>query len=87
MSMILAFDVTKVIILKTRGQDRVMVQTTSPCPFVAASKITQKLCLDFAVSAGGGYEYVTEVLEVEPELIEVIDVCANSEPHCFSRRD
>lgn len=82
----LTFEITKVTILKMRhGPDHIMLQTTSPCPFVPESKITQLLCLNFNVTWEQGYEYVTEVLKVEPELIEVIDVRTNSEPHCFSR--
>ena len=86
--MILAFEITKVTILKMRhGPDRISLHTTSPCPFDPRSKITQLLCLDFDVTWEQGYDYVTKELEVDPELIEVIDVRTNSEPHCFSRRD
>ena len=70
----LELEITKVTILKTHGPDKIMLHTTSPTPFVPEAKITQPLLLQFDVSYGDGYRYVTRILEVEPELIEVLDV-------------
>lgn len=69
--MILCVDVTKVIIVTGRGADKISLQTTedSPTPDVTE----EPLCLDFSVAAGDGYHYVTEVLRIDEEYVEVIN--------------
>jgi hypothetical protein len=69
--MIVTFDITKVMIVTGRGTDKVSLYTTedSPCPGVTK----ESLGLDFAVAVGGGYRYVTEVLKIDEEYVEVIN--------------
>jgi hypothetical protein len=69
--MIVTFDITKVTIVIGRGADMVFLHTTedSPCPGVTK----ESLGLDFAVAAGKGYRYVTEVLKIDEEFVEVIN--------------
>ena len=70
--MIITFDVTKVTIVAGRGMDKVSLHTTEDSPFVLISD--GPLWLDFAVTAGDGFRYVTEVLKIDEELVEVINV-------------
>ena len=70
----LEFEITKVTILKTQGPDKIMLHTTTSTPYVPRAKIIQPLLLQFDVSAEDGYRYVTKVLKVKPELIEVLNV-------------
>lgn len=70
-TIILCVVVTKVTILTGNGVDKVYLHTTedSPCPGVSK----EPLGLDFSVAAGGGYRYVTEVLKIDEEYVEVIN--------------
>jgi len=69
--MILTVDVTKVIIVTGRGPDWVGLQTTEDSPTPGLTK--EPLNLDFNVAAGDGYRYVTEVLRIDEEYVEVIN--------------
>lgn len=66
--MIVGFDITKVTILTGRGADKVSIQTTEDGPGWSG----ESLCLDFSVAAGDGLRYVTKVLKIDDEYIEVI---------------
>jgi hypothetical protein len=69
--MIVTFDITKVTIVTGHGADKVYLHTTedSPCPGVSK----EPLGLDFSVAAGDGYRYVTEILRIDEEYVEVIN--------------
>jgi len=67
--MILCVDVTKVIVLTGRGADKVSLFTTEDSSFFGDGP----LVLNFAVSAGQGFKYVTEVLRIDDEYVEVIN--------------
>ena len=69
--MILCVNVTRVTILTGRGADKVYLHTTevSPCPGISK----EPLGLDFSVAVGDGYRYVTEVLKIDEEYVEIIN--------------
>jgi hypothetical protein len=67
--MILCVDVTKVIILTGKGADKVSLFTTEDCPTFEK----EPLVLNFDVSAGQGFKYVTEVLRVDDEYVEIVN--------------
>jgi len=66
--MILCVDVTKVIILVGHGADKVSLFTTEDAPTFEK----EPLVLNFDVSAGKGFKYVTEVLRIDDEYVEVV---------------
>lgn len=66
--MILTVDVTKVIILVGHGADKVSLFTTEDGPTFEK----EPLVLDFNVTAGKGFKYVTEVLRIDDEYVEVV---------------
>jgi len=68
--MILQICITKVTIITGRGADKVFLHTTepSPCPGLTY----EPLGFDFEVAIGNGFRYVTEVLKIDDDLIEVI---------------
>jgi len=70
--MITTFDITKVTILIGQGADKVYLHTTEISPYPAVSK--EPLGIDFQVAAGGGYRYVTEILKIDEEYIEIINL-------------
>lgn len=69
--MLIWLEITRVTIVTGHGADKVYLHTTedSPCPNVDK----EPLGLDFSVSAGGGYRYVTKVLKIDAEYVEVIN--------------
>jgi hypothetical protein len=69
--MILCVNVTKATVITGRGADRVSLHTTEESPTPGVSK--EPLCLDFVVAAGDGFRYVTEVLRIDDEYVEVIN--------------
>ena len=69
--MILCVDVTKATVITGRGADKVSLHTTEESPTPGVTK--EPLCLDFVVVAGDGYRYVTEVLRIDEEYVEVIN--------------
>lgn len=66
--MTLCVDVTKVVILTGRGADKVSLFTTENSPTFEM----EPLVLNFDVTAGLGFKYVTEVLRCDN--VEVINV-------------
>lgn len=70
--MILTVDVTKVTIVTGRGPDKVSLHTTEDSPTPGVTK--EPLWLDFSVAAGDGFHYVTEVLKIDDEYVEVIPI-------------
>lgn len=69
--MVLCVNVTKVTIVTGRGPDKVSLHTTEDSPTPGLSK--EPLWLDFAVAAGDGFRYVTEVLRIDDEYVEIIN--------------
>lgn len=69
--MILCVNVTQVTIVTGRGADKVGLYTTEKSPIPGVSK--QQLMLNFDVAAGDGFRYVTEVLRIDDEYVEVIN--------------
>jgi len=69
--MILCFEITRVTIVVGRGADKVFLHTTEPSPCPGLSQ--ESLGLDFDVAAGDGYRYVTEVLQVDEESVEIVE--------------
>jgi hypothetical protein len=69
--MILCVDVTKATVITGRGADKVSLHTTEESPTPGVTK--EPLCLDFSVAAGDGFRYVTEVLRIDDEYVEVIN--------------
>jgi hypothetical protein len=67
--MILCVDVTKVVILVGKGADKVSLFTTEDSPTFEK----EPLSLDFTTTAGRGFKYVTEVLRIDDEYVEVIN--------------
>jgi hypothetical protein len=70
-AMILCVDVTRVSVITGRGSDKISIHTTEESPTPGVTK--EPLCLDFVVQAGDGYRYVTEVLRIDDEYVEVIN--------------
>jgi len=73
MSCDLTFRVEKVSIFTGKERaDRVSIHTTveSPMPSITAGPLR----LDFDVTAGNGYQYVTRVLRVNEQDVEVISI-------------
>jgi len=69
--MILCVDVTKVTVLTGRGADKVGLHTTEDSPFPGVSE--EQLMMSFTVAAGDGFRYVTEVLRIDDEYVEIIN--------------
>jgi len=69
--MIITLDITKVTIVIGHGADKVYMHTTEPSPCPGVTK--EPLGLNFEVAAGNGYKYVTEVLRIDEEYVEVIN--------------
>lgn len=68
--MILSVDVTHVTIVTGRGPDKVGLHTTEDSPFPMSE---EPLMVNFTVAAGDGFRYVTEVLRIDDEYVEVIN--------------
>lgn len=69
--MIICVDVTKVTILTGQGVDRIELVTTEDSPFPGVSE--EQLMMSFSVAAGDGLRYVTKVLRIDDEYVEVIN--------------
>lgn len=70
--MIFSVDVTKVTIITGRGADKIGLRTTEDSPFPGMSK--EPLMMNFIVAAGDGFRYVTEVLRIDDEYVELISI-------------
>ena len=68
--MIITFDITKVTILVGRGADKVLLHTTEDSSFPNISE--DLLSIEFQTASNNGLNYVTKVLGIDDELIEVI---------------
>lgn len=69
--MIVCVDVTKVTILTGRGADKIGLHTTEDSPFPGVAD--EPLMLSFTVAAGDGFRYVTKVLRIDDEYVEIIN--------------
>ncbi len=69
--MIVCVDVTKVTIVTGRGTDKVGLHTTEDSPI--PGMFDEQLMMSFTAAAGDGFRYVTEVLRIDDEYVEIIN--------------
>jgi len=66
----LLIGVRKISVLISHGTDTVFIHTTCPCPF-PPSVSEDPMTMKFEVQKGKGIQYVRDVFDVEPEVIDV----------------
>lgn len=64
--------ITNATVLLTNSADQILLDTDMPCPYNKAFAPEQTpLQLEFKASYNTGVEYVREVFQIEPEVINV----------------